>query len=105
MGVSQMPRLTQALPKYRKHKGSGQAYVELNGRRFYLGPHGTKTSKLEYDRLIAEWMLHGRQIRPGGQQSISVIELIVAYVHHANGYYRKDGRPTGEVENIRLSLK
>lgn len=39
-----MPRLTNALPKYRKHKASGQAFVELSGKRIYLGPHGTKLS-------------------------------------------------------------
>lgn len=33
-----MPRLTQAVPKYRKHKASGQAFVGINGRRHYLGP-------------------------------------------------------------------
>ena len=57
-----MPRLTQSLPKYRRHRASGQAFVALNGRRFYLRPHGTKTSKLKYDRLIAEWLQDGRQV-------------------------------------------
>jgi hypothetical protein len=32
-----MPRLTESVPKYRKHKSSGQAFVELNGQRHYLG--------------------------------------------------------------------
>jgi hypothetical protein len=27
------------LPKFRVHKASGQAYVDLSGRRFYLGRH------------------------------------------------------------------
>lgn len=31
-----MPRLSCAVPKYRKHKNSGQAFVELNGDRHYL---------------------------------------------------------------------
>ena len=48
-----MPKLTYSLPKYRKHRASGQAVVTLNGRDFYLGPHGSKVSKMEYDRLIA----------------------------------------------------
>ena len=47
------------LPKYRLHKASGQAVVTFNGRDFYLGPHATKTSKIEYDRLIGEWLAHG----------------------------------------------
>ena len=62
-----MLRLTKQLPKYRKHRASGQAFVELNGHRHYLGPHGTKTSKLEYDRLTGEWLANGQRpfvIRP-----------------------------------------
>ena len=101
-----MPRLSQSLPKYRKHKASGQAFVELNGRRYYLGPHGTKASKLEYDRLVAEWLQHGRQIPPSTESGeLTVVELMVAYVHFVRGYYRKDGRPTHEVRDITLSLR
>ena len=39
-----MPKLINAVPKYRKHKASGQAIITLCGRDFYLGPHGSKTS-------------------------------------------------------------
>ena len=58
-----MPRLSDSLPKYRKHKATGQAVVTLNGRDFYLGPHGTAASKLEFDRLIGEWLAKGRSVR------------------------------------------
>ncbi len=37
-----MPILKNAVPKYRKHRATGQAVVTLNGRDFYLGPHGTQ---------------------------------------------------------------
>jgi hypothetical protein len=74
----------------------GQA-LTLGGRDFYLGPHGTKTSRLEYDRLVAEWLQHGRQLPPDDQeQYLSVVEMIVAYLHFAGTYYRKDGQPTSE---------
>jgi hypothetical protein len=39
-------------PSYRKHKGSGQAVVTLNGKDHYLGRYGTRHSKDAYDRLI-----------------------------------------------------
>jgi hypothetical protein len=32
------------------------------GKNFYLGPYGTKASKVESDRFIAEWMSNGRQM-------------------------------------------
>jgi hypothetical protein len=51
-----MPRLTRSVPSYRKHRASGQAIVTLCGRDFYLGPHGTKVSRDEYDRLVGEWL-------------------------------------------------
>ena len=53
---------SSTLPKYRKHKASGQAIVTLNGKMHYLGPHGTKASHVEYDRLIQEWLAHGRML-------------------------------------------
>jgi hypothetical protein len=56
-----MPKIApDATPKYRKHKASGQAIVTLSGQDHYLGPHGTKASRLEYDRVIAEWIAGGR---------------------------------------------
>ncbi len=60
-----MPTLLNAVPKYRKHKASGQAVVTIGGVDHYLGPHGTKASKNEYDRVIAEWMANGRQLHVG----------------------------------------
>jgi hypothetical protein len=88
-----MPRLKNAIPKYRKHKQSGQAIVTINGRDHLLGPHGTKTSKLAYDRLIGEWLVNGRlpTVTPG---EITVVELCVRYLEFAKKYYVKDGKPT-----------
>ncbi|MEO8493844.1 MAG: hypothetical protein ABI614_02150 [Planctomycetota bacterium] len=42
-----MPRLTNSLPKYRKHRASGQAVVTLAGKDRYLGRYGTKASERE----------------------------------------------------------
>jgi hypothetical protein len=52
--VSAIPRLTHSNPTYRKHRASGQAVVTIDGRCFYLGPWKTKSSKIEYDRIIGE---------------------------------------------------
>jgi hypothetical protein len=56
MGDLHMPWSKDHIPKYRKHRASGQALVTINGRGLYLGPHGTKASKVEYDRLVCEWL-------------------------------------------------
>ena len=53
-----MPTPTNHIPKYRKHRGSGQAVCTIAGKDFYLSPHGTKASQLQYDRLIASTALY-----------------------------------------------
>jgi integrase len=100
-----MPRLVQALPKYRKHKASGQAVVTLNGVEHYLGPHGTKASKTQYDRLIAEWLQCDRRLQPTGGDSITVVELCARYLRFASDYYRKDGRCTRVTPAIKACIK
>ena len=98
------------IPAYRLHKNSGQAVVTLGGRDFYLGPHGTKTSKNEYDRLVGEWLANGRQLPPSlyGQglgPALSVKQVAAGFWVHAQAYYQKDGRPTSEVTCIGTALR
>jgi integrase len=107
-GGCSMPRLSRSVPRYRKHRASGQAIVVLCGQCFYLGPHGTKASKLEYDRLIAEWLARGRRpltdpVEESG--GITIVELIARYKRYAEGYYRKDGAVTSEVASILSAAK
>ena len=101
-----MPRLSTSVPKYRKHKASGQAVVTLSGKDFYLGPHGTKASKREYDRLVGEWQANGRRLRPeSNAQGVSMAELLNEYRKFADGYYVKNGEPTATIYGIRAVLK
>ncbi len=99
-----MPKLTQAIPKYRRHKASGQAIVSIEGEDFYLGPHGTKASHLEYDRVITEWLAAGRRLPRAGQE-ITIAELAIRYWEFAQGYYRKDGKPTTSLSEIKAALR
>lgn len=57
-----MPRLVNVTPKYRRHRASGQAVVTIAGKDNYLGRHGTKAIKIEYDRLMGEWLAAGRPV-------------------------------------------
>lgn len=100
-----MPRLSHALPKYRKHRGSGQAVVTLNGRDFYLGPHNTKASKWEYDRLIGEWLANGRGSLHATSQDIHIVELCLRYWKYAKGHYQKNGRCTRVTPGIKCALR
>jgi integrase len=89
------------------HKPSGQAVVTLSGREFYLGPHGSKVSREEYDRVTAEWLANGRRLnaQPEERRALTVAEVILAYWKHAKAYYRKDGKPTTELGHVRVCLR
>ena len=95
---------TAGVPRPSHHKASGQSVVRLNGRDFYLGPHGSPKATSEYDRIIAEWLAHGRQL-PDRNAGLSVAELILAYVDHAEAYYTKGGQPTSEFGVICQAMK
>jgi len=99
-----MPRLTASAPKYRKHKPSGQAVVTLASKD-YLGPRNSKASKVEYDRLVGEWLAAGRPAAPVEQpHQITVSEIAVAFWRHAKKHYRKHGRLTGTAANYKPTL-
>lgn len=100
-----MPWPAGYVPRYRLDRSSGQACVELSGVKHYLGPHGTSASKLLYDRLVTEWLANGRRSPKAEQPSISVIELAAQYLKFADGYYRRDGEPTGAVHSVKATLR
>ena len=97
-------------PSYRLHKPSGQAVVTLNGRDVYLGPHGSKASREQYERLIGEWLINGRRVPIAEDQAtpddgFTITELMAAYICFAKEYYVKDGRPTGHMGKIKEAVK
>jgi hypothetical protein len=49
-------------PKLRHHKGSNQGFVEIDGKRRYLGVYGRASTEQAYHRLIAEWLANGRRL-------------------------------------------
>ena len=95
----------QRVPKYRRHKPSGLALVELNGHRHYLGPYGSPESHRLYAELIAEWEATGRQ--PLSKPVDLIIgELIDRFWRHAERYYRRpDGSPSSELSSLRTALR
>jgi hypothetical protein len=87
-----MPRLSGKNPAYRKHKATGQAVVTLSDRDVYLGPHGTKASKDEYDRRMREWNAASgvlKDNRPGDHNRRAAQRLLET----REGLLRRRGRP------------
>jgi len=103
-----MPRLTTKLPTYRKHP-SGQAIVKLNGVVHYLGKYGSRSSKVQYDRLVSQWLASNRSPTfgvPEDKKEITVVQIIREYRKWAESYYRdENGKPTGTAENMRPIMK
>ncbi len=83
------------IPKYRHQKSRGLAVVRIDGKDHYLGPYDSPESHQEYDRLIADW-LRRQTPKIGNVQNVSVCELILRFIQHAEAYYVKDGKPTRE---------
>jgi integrase len=105
-GGPQLPILKEALPKYRKHKASGRAIMTIQGQDFYLGPWNSKASRVEYDRIIAEYLAAGRQLPAKGRMAsdLTVVEVLARYKRFAESYYRKNGQSTGEWEKVEYAI-
>lgn len=85
------------IPSYRLHRASGQAVVTLNGRDHYLGPHKSKVSRTEYDRLVGEWLANGRHLEDDDERSdLRICELVDRYLAFAEAYYSDNGTPGRE---------
>ena len=90
----------------RLHTASGQAVVTLNGSDVYLGPWQSKASKIEYDRVVGEWLAAGRcWPRATGFDQLTMVELIALYLRFAKEHYLKDGLPTSEQLCIKAVLR
>lgn len=82
-----MPRLTgNRLPKYGQHKASGQAVIKLDGNDIYLGPYVSQASRIEYDRVVTEWLANGRSLPAKGR--LTVVQPAAKFMEFAVGYYR-----------------
>ena len=112
-----MPK--SSVPTYRLHKASGQAVVVLRGRSVYLGKFNSSESRARYDRVIARYLAeranpdHPDSTRskrpvPASDRPIGdllISELILRYWTFAKGYYRKNGKPTGELFPLKQALR
>jgi hypothetical protein len=95
-----------AVPKYRHHKGTGQAFVQIKGHRHYLGRWNTPGSKERYAAFVAELAVRPTPVPPPrGDSQITVTELAAAYWDFAQRYYCKNGVPSGWLAHIRLMLR
>ena len=96
------------VPSYCLHKPSGRAIIKVAGKIIYLGAHDSETSRQNYARIVAD-ILAGRPVCKPSQDAkvptITIGQLIERFQAHADGYYRKNGKPTSEPGTIRSALR
>jgi hypothetical protein len=103
-----MPRKPRQ-PSCRRHKARNCAVVTINGQNHYLGPYDSAESHAKYADLIGKWRSTHGICPPEGasaattQLTLTVGELNLAYWKFANGYYVKDGQPTGQLSVIKVA--
>jgi len=96
---------SQNIPKYRKHRHSGQAVVSIAGKDHYLGPHNSRASIVAYDRLVGEWLAGGRSSSFGKPEAeITVKELILDFWLFLKEQYRHR-KHKGELKSFQYALK
>jgi len=102
-----MPSRSPRIPSYRLHKPSGRAVVTIDGCDIYLGPHGSAESHDRYHEEVALWQLQRRQPTKQARRrsSLTMSELFLAFWDHAQVHYRKDGAPTSEISDIKVTVR
>lgn len=97
-----MPRKSTQ-PRLCIHKGTGQAYVTLAGKRVYLGKSDAPDVHAKYDRTVGEWLASGRSTATNS--GLRVVELLDKYWSHAQIYYRTpDGKQALSIERVKTVI-
>jgi integrase len=86
------PRLT--VPAYRKHSQTGRAVVSIyrtdctRTEVILPGKYGSEQSKQEYERLLCQLRAHGGRL-PAivAKKDITIAELVLKFMAHAESYY------------------
>ena len=71
------------LPKYRHYKPRYLAFVEIDGKRFYLGRYDSPESRNEYQRILNELYLKRQNKLPehsAFEQPRPLSELLLTYL-------------------------
>ena len=89
-----MARPKKLVPSYQLHKSTGQARTYIDGRDFYLGPYGSDESRRRFGELIALRQsglpLESKSVTED-DRGPSIAEVILAFMHHAETHYVKNG--------------
>lgn len=107
-------KATKKIPAYRHHKPSGQARVRWQGREIYLGKFDSPESRERYAELLTKIVVGATldldaarrsRISPSpSENGLSINELCVLFLKHAEQHYLKDGKLTSEYDLLTLAI-
>ena len=83
-------------PVYGLHKRSAQARTTFNGKRIYLGQHGSEESLQKFAGILARWEAAKGQGTNPVATKLTVSRLALLFLKHAETEYSKDGKTTRE---------
>ena len=123
---SQIPQYCCLRSKQRKQHGLPPlGYVRIQGRVRYLGVWNSPESLEAYKRALQDLPAPSTPISNGtpqpadmsedgpdplaacreAGQDLLVLEMLAAYLDYAKVYYVKNGRPTGQIPNIKRAIR
>ncbi len=97
-----MSTRSSSTPGYRRQKSpkGDRAFVELNGKRIYLGLYDSAQSRAEYHRLIAEWIANDKRPRVEASD-LTIVELVAAFMR----FVKAGDADKREVQHFRAALE
>ena len=105
---------TPKVPTYGLHKPTGQARCYIHGKSHYLGKYGTEESRIRFGELVAK-VVSGQPIDPFAgskvgsttcpEAGLTIHELVLAFMRHADGHYLKNGKPTSEIHCLKSATR
>ena len=111
-----MARKANLFPSYLLHQPTGQARVRIAGKDYYLGEYGSEASRIAYGQLVAN-LAGGVQIDPfvkakrgstttiEPEAGLTIHELVLAFMRHADDHYVKNGKPTSEIHCLKSAAR
>ena len=98
------------VPAFGHHKPTGQARCYVAGKSVCLGKYGSEESRIRVGEIVAK-VVSGRPVDPFVTKSadpasgLTINELVLAFMRHADGHYIENGEPTSEIHCLKAATR
>jgi integrase len=85
---------------------SGQAFVRIKKKNYYLGKYGTPEAAAKYEEIMAVYWANNRSIPDSTSPKEQTVEAVMlGYLTWAEKEYVKNGKATDQVPRVKLAIK